>query len=80
MKQKDEITYWVTGFLPQRGGDRHGPPKIVEERVNGYTVNIYTGYDIKGERIALYPKRFVTASRVPFTKKIINLEDTRRDF
>lgn len=52
---KDIVTYHVTGFLPHAGGQKH-PPKIVEERVNGHVVHIYTGYD-KGMYLTLYPRK-----------------------
>ena len=75
---KDVVTYWVTGFLPQRGGDKH-PPKIVEERVNGHVVHIYTGYD-KGTHLVLYPRSKVMPSTVPYEKKTVSIFDTRRDY
>ena len=77
---KEVITYHVTGFLTQRGGEKH-PPKIVEERVNGHTVNIYTGYDT-GTHLKLYPKKNgkIMPSTVPYEKKEISIFDTRRAY
>ena len=75
---KDIVTYHVTGFLAQRGGQKH-TPKIVEERVNGYVVNIYTAYD-KGMYLTLYPRRKVMASNVPYVKKLVSIYDTRRAY
>lgn len=75
---KEVITYHVTGFLTQRGGEKH-PPKIVEERVNGNTVHIYTGYD-KGSYLMLYPRRKIMPSTVPYAKKEVSIYDTKRDY
>lgn len=75
---KDIITYHVTGFLRQRGGEKH-PPKIVEERVNGHVVHIYTAYD-KGMYLVLYPRVKVMPSNVPYTKKNVSIYDTRRAY
>ncbi len=76
---KDVITYYVTGFLPQAGGMKH-PPKIVEERVNGHVVHVYTAYDKGDHHLVLYPRRKVMPSTVPYTKKIITIFDTRRAY
>lgn len=77
---KDVITYHVTGFLAQRGGEKH-PAKIVEERVNGHTVHIYIGYD-KGQYLTLYPKKNgkILPSDVPYERKEVHILDTRRAY
>jgi hypothetical protein len=76
---KDVVTYYVTGFLAQAGGQRH-PPMIVEERENGCVVNIYTAYAKGDKHLTLYPRKKVMPSTVPYTKKIITIFDTRRAY
>lgn len=76
MDQK--ITYHVTGFLVARPGEH--PPMIIEERVNGNTVNKYKAYDRPGDRLALFPVGRVIPSVVSLEKKEISIFQTRRDY
>jgi hypothetical protein len=75
-----KITYYVTDFLPQRKGDKH-PPKIVEERLDGFAVNRYTAYDYDSY-LALYPMKGgrLIPSNVPYEPKKIKVIETRRAY
>ena len=77
---RDEITYYVTAILRPRPWDKH-PPKIVEERLNGFAVNRYTAYDYGGV-LKLYPMKGgkLKPSTIPYEPKEISIYDTRRGF
>ena len=74
------VTYHVMGFLRQGFKDRY-PPAIIEERLNGSTVNRYTGYD-HGTYFRLYPMKGgkLVASPVPYERKSIGIKEAKRDF
>ncbi|MBQ7347762.1 MAG: hypothetical protein IJW55_07380 [Clostridia bacterium] len=80
MSGNHNITYYVTGFLRQRPRDKH-PPKLVEERLNGFAVNKYIGYDY-GSHLSLYPMKGgkLMPSDVPYEPKKISIFDTRRAY
>ena len=78
MKTCDEVTYWVTGFLYGGSRDKY-PPKLVEERVNGFVVNVYTGYD-RESYLDLDPRLKVMPSNVPFKRKKVGIHNTRRAY
>jgi hypothetical protein len=76
----EKITYSVVGFLPMRRRDRYPPMKILE-CVNGSPIHKYTGYDY-GHCIEIYPMKGgkLHASNVPYEKKTIYINQTRRAF
>ena len=77
---KKEPTYHVVGFLRGNARDYH-PPAIIEERVDGITINRYTAYDHK-TYFTLYPMSGgkLVASEIPYVRKNIDIQNTRRDF
>jgi hypothetical protein len=70
-------TYYVTGFFNGRAGERMRMEVV--EKVAGFPVAIYTGYD-RGSFLDLYPKRKIAPSVISFERKKVPITETKRDY
>ena len=73
-----KITYAVVGFEPDKYGKR--AVLIVRERLNGFDVNEYRGYQRGGAALALWPKRKLAPSVLSLRKFTISIYDTVREY
>lgn len=55
-----------------------GSPVIMMEKVNGFTVALYTAYIDRHENgWTLYPKEKICATKIPFIKKYIPIRQVK---
>ena len=74
----EKVTYRIVKILPDKPGER--PPVLIEECLDGFPVNLYTGYDRGDEKWRLFPKRRIIPSVVDLKKKSIGISDARRAY
>lgn len=68
----DKITYGIRSYRP------YGKCTIVQ-KLNGFDVNEYDGYDRK-THFVLFPRRRIIPSRVPLCKHEVDDRDVKREY
>jgi hypothetical protein len=74
----EKVTYRIIKFLNNRPGEHC--PALIEECLDGFPVNIYTGYDRGDGLWILFPNRKLMPSVVDLKKKTIGYSDANRAY